>query len=105
LRFKGDVPGAIDHYQRGGQLSKALARNENRAPDWDFDFGLACLYAGNQRYHEALDQMREVIGKTESWSQERRRAEPRDYRDWMKSDPDFTAMWADTKWAEELKKL
>jgi tetratricopeptide (TPR) repeat protein len=104
-RFKGDVPGAVGHYQRGAQLSKALAVNEGRAPDWDFDFALACLYAQNGQYQEALDQMKLVIGKTESWSQDRRRVEIRNYRDWMLSDPDFAAMRAETKWEPELKKL
>jgi tetratricopeptide (TPR) repeat protein len=104
-RFKGDVPGAIGHYQGGAQLSKALAASEGRAPDWDFDFALACLYARDGRYQDALDQMKQVIGKTESWSQDRRRVEPRDYRDWMQSDPDFAAMLADTKWEPQLKAL
>jgi tetratricopeptide (TPR) repeat protein len=104
-RFKGDTPGAIDHYQRGAQLSKALARNEGRAPDWDFDFGLACLYAKTGQYQDALNQMKQLVGMTESWSQDRRRAEPRDYRDWMRSDPDFAAMRADANWEPQLKAL
>jgi tetratricopeptide (TPR) repeat protein len=104
-RFKGDIPGAIRQYQSGAQLSKVLAASAGRAQDWDFDYAVACLYAKTGQYHDALDQLKQVIGKTESWSQDRRRVEPRDYRDWMQSDPDFAAMRTDTRWEPELKKL
>jgi tetratricopeptide (TPR) repeat protein len=104
-RFKGDIPGAVDHYQRGAQVSKALALSEGREPDWDFEFGLACLYAHAGQYQNALDQMTGVVGKRKSWSQERRRVEDRDYRGWMQSDPDFAAMRADATWAPQLTAL
>jgi tetratricopeptide (TPR) repeat protein len=104
-RFKGDVAGAVDHYQRGAQLSKVLAATEGREPDWDFEFALACLYAKTNQFQLALDELRGMIGKTKSWSQERRRVESRDYRIWMRSDPDFSDMLSDPAWNAQLLAL
>ncbi len=104
-RLKGDIPGAVKEYREGAKLSKALARHENREPDWDFDFGLACLFAVSGNYQEALDQLKTLLRKTESWSQERRRVEPRDYELWTRSDPDFAAMFRAPEWKERLETL
>jgi tetratricopeptide (TPR) repeat protein len=104
-RFKGDIRQAINHYQNGAQLSKALALHEGREPDWDFEFALACLYAKTNQYQQAVDVLKGVIGKTQSWSQERRRVESRDYRDWTRSDPDFEEMLADAVWGPQVRAL
>ena len=104
-RFKGDIRQDLNHYQNGAQLSKALALHEGREPDWDFEFALACLYAKTNQYQQAVDVLKGVIGKTQSWSQERRRVESRDYRDWTLSDPDFGEMLADPTWGPQVRAL
>jgi tetratricopeptide (TPR) repeat protein len=104
-RFQGDIRQAIGHYQKGAKLSKALALNEGREPDWDFEFALACLYAKTKQYQQALDVLKGVVGKTQSWSQDRRRVESRDYRAWTLSDPDFEEMLADPTWGPQVGAL
>lgn len=104
-RLKGEIPQAIDQYRRGARLSKDLARIQHREPDWDFEFALACLYAKTGQYQQAMDELGGVIGKTQSWSQERRRIENRDYREWTRSDPDFSGMFADDTWRVQLTAL
>lgn len=105
LRLKGELAQSVDEYRHGAQLSKDLARNQGREPDWDFEYAIACLFAANKQHQEALDELKTVIGKTESWSQERQRVESRDYRNWMKSDPDFAIMLKEAAWQPLLMAL
>ena len=104
-RLKGEINMAMDQYRKGAQLSKALAQAEGRESDWDFAYAIACLHAESHRYQEALDQLKEVIGKTQSWSYERGRAESRDYKEWTRSDPDFAEMASDATRGPQLMAL
>ena len=104
-RLSGDYHLAERLYREGFTLSQQLGRSEQREPDWDYGFALACLYAVTGRHREAVNELQVVMTKTRSWRWERREEEPRNYREWMEEDPDFQDMLADAAWKKELEAL
>jgi tetratricopeptide (TPR) repeat protein len=104
-RFRGDVAAAFSCYEQGAQRSKDRAQSQKREPDWDFDYAIACLYARTNRYPEALDKMKEIIGKTQTWDEDRQVIEDRNYREWCRDDADFEQMRAYNDWKSRLEAL
>jgi tetratricopeptide (TPR) repeat protein len=105
-RFRGNHSAAISNYEEGARLSKVRAQGENRAPDWDFDYAIACLYARDKnQYQQAVDKMKEIVNNTQTWDQDRSRTEPRNYREWMRTDQDFEGMMAEDDWKRQLDAL
>jgi hypothetical protein len=104
-RLLGDYAGAEKTYREGLAFSQEIARSEGREPDWDFAFALACLLATTNRYGEALEQLKAVVDKMKSWRSERREIEARNYREWVREDPDFRNMLADRTWKSAIDDL
>jgi hypothetical protein len=104
-RLSGDNDRAEREYRQGLNLSQQLARSENREADWDFAFGLACLFAVNSSYQAAFDQLKAIVGTTKSWRQEAGQAEERNYKEWALADPDFRGMLADREWRRRLEQM
>ena len=74
-RLRGDAAEAELQYRSGSEVSKIIARQQGRQPDWDFDFALACLYAKLGRSDDAFALLEQVVPQRQAWSQQRERVE------------------------------